>query len=369
MANPKANALDKLAENAKLGEKTTSKSSTNTANVNINTTINNFHKNNRNKKASTFKALDFSDVAIYGKGDKKGIASNDAEKFRHFHQMRIFVERGQTIKHGETTGEQTVIVCNLPEQIQYALNSKWGSPIKFGDDGMFNLLMQVGSETIGLDAPSGTLRASTLRIWQNTEPLSLNLQIPVIDDGKDISGTNLVEALEILGSLVLPRRNETFFYTPPPSPLSVDIKYSTLDPRKPSEARNLKLNTRNYARILVQLGGVLLIDNCIIESLSVQYPNTKAQILHDYSTIKNPPNFGSTTTSQYLHPLLAIVNLKISTVEALTANTYSKMLWAKPQEGEGSYSADMSSLTQGIRKATGWIMDIDTDAVDAGKGS
>lgn len=364
MGNPAATTLANQTNDAKLATKNNSSS----ANINYNQVMDDFHADtsriHKKTSASTFKALDFSDAAIYGKGDNEGIVTTEDEKFRHFHQMRIFIQKGRTIKHGADSYEQTMIVCNLPEQIQYTLNSKWGNPIKFGDEGLFNLLMQVGSKQLNINAPSGTLRASTLKIWQNTDPLTLNLQIPVIDDGASVSGTNLVEALEILGSLVLPRKDEDkWFYTPPPSPLDINITYSSLNPYKDKEdtPRSINLATRNEARIMIQLGGVLLIDNCIIESLTVQYPNTKAQILHDYSEIPgDKPDFG-TTGHKYLHPLLAVINLKVSTLEALTANTYSNMLWAKPQSGEGHYDGNLSHITDGIRKATQWLLDIDTD--------
>lgn len=358
MSNDKAASVDKVVGALKNNKKTNLSDST----TDINQMISRFHHINSkvSPNAHKFKALDFSDAAIYGKGDAVGKGSTEDEKFRQFHQMRIFIQSGQTIKHGANDSEQTMIVCNLPEKIQYSLDSKWGSPIKFGDEGIFNLLMQVGSERLNLNAPSGTLRASTLRIWQNTQPLTLDLQIPVIDDDKDASGTNLVEALEILGSLVLPRKNDGFFYTPPPSPLNVNIDYTSLDPRKKSEARKLKLSTQNYARIMVQLGGILLIDNCVIEKVSVEYPNTKAQIMHDYRG-KKGPNYVGTTGQRYLHPLLAIVNIRISTLEALTANTYSKMLWARPQTGEGYYHEDMSTLTTGIHDAARWLIGIDDD--------
>lgn len=357
MSNDKAASVDKIVGALKNNKKTNSSDST----TDINQMISTFHRINSriSPNAHKFKALDFSDAAIYGKGDAAGKSTED-EKFRQFHQMRIFIQSGQTIKHGANDSEQTMIVCNLPERIQYSLESKWGAPIKFGDEGIFNLLMQVGSDKLDLNTPSGTLRASTLKIWQNTQPLTLDLQIPVIDDDKDVSGTNLVEALEILGSLVLPCKNDEFFYTPPPSPLNVKIDYTTLDPRKKSEARKLKLSTQNYARIMVQLGGILLIDNCIIENVSVEYPNTKAQIMHDYSG-KKGPNYVGTTGQRYLHPLLAIVHIRVSTLEALTANTYSKMLWAKPQTGEGDYHANMSKITTGMHDATRWLLGIDDD--------
>lgn len=297
--------------------------------------------------ADTFKSLDFSDVAIYGTKNPTGGAQD--ENFRHFHQMRLYIDYGETLHHHSGYNGKTIITANLPEKIQYALNSKWEAPLNFGD-ATFNLLMQVGANKItDSNIPSGTLRVSSLKVWTATEPLTLNLSIPVIDDGDDLTGTNLVEALEILGSLCLPRYGggAAGFYIPPPSPLSLTIKYDTiaLDKQKREYDKTFTMATANSARIMLQLGGILLVDNCIIESVSVEYPNTKAQIMHDYSKIKNRPDFGM-TGAKYLHPLLAIVNLKISTLEALTSDTYSRMLWAKPQSNQGKVEADITPVTK-----------------------
>ena len=304
--------------------------------------------------ADTFKSLDFSDVAIYGTKNPTGGAQD--ENFRHFHQMRLYIDYGETLHHYSGYNGKTIITANLPERIQYALNSQWQAPLNFGDP-TFNLLMQVGAHAIdNTNLPSGTLRVSSLKVWQSTEPLTLNLSIPVIDDGDDLTGTNLVEALEILGSLCLPRYGggAAGFYIPPPSPLSVSIKYDTVAINKKDRefGKVFPMATANSARIMLQLGGILLVDNCIIESVSVEYPNTKAQIMHDYSKIKNRPNFGM-TGAKYLHPLLAIVNLKISTVEALTSDTYSRMLWAKPQSNQGKFEADITPVTDIAQ----WLVD------------
>lgn len=294
------------------------------------------------RNPDTFKSLDFSDVSIYGAKNSK--TAKD-EKFRHFHQMRLFIN-ASTIHHRHSYYGKTIITSNLPERVQYALNSKWEQPLNFGD-ALFNLAMQtIGQTALGENGPgSGTLRASSFKIWTNTEPLSLTLTIPVIDDGEDVSRTNLVEALEILGSLVLPSHGEgDLFYTPPPSPLDLQIDYTKINTDKNKRgAGSFHLNTKNYARIMLQLGGILLIDNCVVEQVTVDYPNTKAQIMHKYSN----ETFGM-TGGRYLHPLLAIVTLKISTLEALTANTYSKMLWARPQPGQGKLKTDISPLTNGV---------------------
>ena len=75
-------------------------------------------------------------------------------------------------------------------------------------------------------------------------------------------------------------------------------------------------------------------DNVIVEGISVDYPNTKAMIRHWY---KEPTTNAGASGSSYLTPLLATVTIDITTSEALTAQTYSKMLWLKTQTDQGSF--------------------------------
>jgi hypothetical protein len=160
------------------------------------------------------------------------------------------------------------------------------------------------------------------------------LTIPVIDDNygtkttTDIN-TNLVEALEFLSCLCLPGgTNSVDFYRPPPSPLQVSIDVT--------DNFTLNLNT-NFARIMVQIGGILLVDRCILKSVKVNYPNTKTLIKHTYPQSIAPGNTGMS----YLTPLLAEVTITFSTIEAMTSNLYSKMLWLKPQDGAGYMHTDI----------------------------
>jgi hypothetical protein len=197
---------------------------------------------------------------------------------------------------------------------------------------------------------SGINRVSSLKIWGGSNPLSLTLKIPVLDDGhtsapetQDGLQTNLVEALEILGSLCLPKYTKSSvlgYYTPPPSPLNVNAVWT-----KTGEKENSTTFGPSFARIMLQLGGILLLDHCIVDKIDVRYPNTKAMIKHDY------------TAGQYLHPLLAEVTITISTVEAMTINAYSDMLWLHPDSSKsdkpaaGALSSDVSSVVNNISTA------------------
>lgn len=323
------------------------------------------YNNALNKKATEatwFKSFDFSNTAIYAKNDydkaSSLIKSEDNAFFRRFHQMTIYVQKPHVYSHGsfKTDHKYLVITSNLPESFSYSFGGDWVTPFNFGNPTM-NAIMQVFGKEAGF--ASGVSRATTLRIWNGSKPLSLNLTIPVIDDGYESekdngsgTGTNLVEALEMLGSLALPRYigSTGATYVPPPSPIGINIKYKNKDKVKATgangeaidwETENTGWSSSNPSRIMLQLGGMLLIDHCIIENVDVKYPNTKAMIRHDYTA--NEENFGN-TGGFYLHPLLAEVTLRISTAEALTANNYSKMLWAKEDaQYAGKVTADFTS--------------------------
>jgi hypothetical protein len=295
--------------------------------------------NNKRTNTAHHKSFDFSNVnSIAGKND------SEARNFRRFHQMTLFVDFGGLTTQGKTLPAGTYMVsANLPETIKYSIGSKWEAPLSVGANGMTNLLMQVGSKLVGGVADSGIHRVTSMKIWGGSAPLKLSLKIPVLDDGTNSNSTqsdngavtNLTQALEFLGCLCLPKYDSKDgglgFYTPPPSPLNINFRYG-------SEKHQAFNFSAVNGRILLQLGSILLIDNCLIEGVEVEYPNTKAQIMHTYTT----ESVGNTIGGQFTHPLLAMVTITISTVEAMTAQGYSKMLWMQPQPGEGKLNSDVS---------------------------
>lgn len=309
----------------------------------------------KNKSISSLhKSFDFSNVAIYGENDGFSNDPNDDANFRHFHQMRIYIQVPNMFKYGDYTSlaktETIVLTSNLPETISYSLGSNWDAPLAGTfNSATTNLIMQMAGKKLGLGA-SGVPRASTLRIWSGSKPLSLDLSIPVIDDGANNSSTNLMEALEVIGALSLPMTGgeKSSFYVPPPSPLNLHIKYAT---DYSGGTDSINLNNGATGRILVQLGGILLVDYCVIESFSVNYPSTKTMIMHDYTLAGDALNYG-VTNKRFLHPLLATINIKVSTVEAITAGTYAKMLWGRPQAGQGKLDFDASKGLLGVATAT-----------------
>ena len=153
--------------------------------------------------------------------------------------------------------------------------------------------------------------------------------------------TNLKEALEFLGCLSLPNLDGNLgFYTPAPSPLQLNIKFN-------NQTYNI---SPNKARIMVQIGGMLFIDNCIIKNVSVSYPNTKALLRRDDGS---------------LSPILAEVTISITTIETLTSKTYTKMLWLKQQPDQGNFNLDVDSILEKGKQVAGIIGNTLTDIPNA----
>ena len=296
------------------------------------------------------RSLDFSNVSL---NEESG------NTLRKYHQTRLYINDFCNMYHHgnkQGCGKTYLISANLPENVSYQIGSSWGQPLGIFGNATFNLFMQTAgkwaSQKLGdyfdknLTINSGINRASTIQIWDGTKPLSLTLKIPVIDDAvaPGVSGvrTNLVEALEFLGSLCLPAEHGNVgFYTPPPSPLKFTLAYNK------DENNQVKSVTfeSSYARISLQLGGILFVDNCIVESISIDYPNTKTMTIKEYY---GNNSINTNAGQYYLTPLFANVTIKITTIEATTANTYSRMLWMNDQTDQGQGSADVSWVLPAI---------------------
>ena len=307
------------------------------------------------------KAFDFSDIGLEGGSQNEGRIN--PYNFRKFHQTSIYVYNPNVEKFGEgfeNAYSTAMITSNLPESFSYSLNSQWENPLNFGS-GLFNLGAQLFANTSeNTKIPSGVSRATSFKIWKGTEPMKVVIDIPVIDDNYNLSKTNLNEALEVLGSLVLPRYRDSSwgFYDPPPSPLQLRYTFEN----NPTEDDWKNINNSQNARIIVQLGGILLLDHCVIERVDVTYPNTKAQIRHTYRTVnKKDINYGN-TNKDFLQPLLANVKITVSTIEALTYDNYYKMIWGKDQSS-GTLQLDLAWLKNIKKAAYGFMAGEDLDKV------
>lgn len=299
------------------------------------------------------KSFDFSNI---------NIDSSQYGYLKQFHQTRIYVKdfEGMTTNGSKFGGKDStyIISGNLPDSFSYRIGSEWANPLSDIFKGIGNLFLQVGSAAarnapgktlpaLGRQLRSGINRAANFLIWNGTKPLQIQLKIPVIDDNSYQSGcgnvkTNLKEALEFLGCLTLPKlEGHLGFYTPAPSSLDLSIIYAKERDKdgNVTETGTFSMSP-NKARIMVQIGGMFFIDNCIIKEVSVSYPNTKGLMARDDGS---------------LTPILAEVTITISTIESLTSDVYTKMLWRKQQPGQGKGEVNIPEMMQHAENALSYI--------------
>lgn len=309
-------------------------------------TTDSLFSNSLSSSCAYHKSFDFSNINI------------GSSYYKQFHQTRIYVKdfQGMTTSGRKFGGKNStyIISSNLPDSFNYAIGSQWGNPLSDIFNGVGNMLIQVGAgalsqsdsefgRTIGNNVRSGINRAANFLIWSGSKPLTIQLKIPVIDDNSYQSGcgnvrTNLKEALEFLGCLCLPKLEGNLgFYTPAPSSLELIIKYGGYKDKENGTPNKTYKMSPNKARIMVQIGGMLFIDNCIVKDVSVTYPNTKGLMLRDDST---------------LTPILAEVTINITTIETITSDTFTKMLWLKQQEDQGRGTLDINKIGELVDNAT-----------------
>lgn len=311
------------------------------------------------------KSLDFSNVGIYS---EKG---NTDAHMRQFHQTRIYIQNFHKMFRHNRIADQTstfLITANLPESLNYKISSRWGQPFGGDANGIGNFIAQMAVHKLTDGQMSSTVnKYGYLKIWSGSEPLVLNLTIPVIDDGytndEDATGinTNLAEALEFLGSLILPSGfNEAGFYTPPPSPFENTFKVSLGKNIKGKEVKSEFTMENIKGNISVQLGGMLLLTDCIITGLNVEYPNTKTMIRHSYKDINGHP--GETGTD-YLLPLLAKVTITVETLTAMTSEAYASMLWLKKDQSLAKEEHDLDVLMNNTKNGINSIINKGDDSL------
>ena len=129
--------------------KSTSKKSTSADTVKYDYTLNSMDSLDHvysaiNSNAEVHKSFDFSNVALFA--DNKDHLGNDDANFRHFHQMRMFIQIPEYLKKAQRLNNTNTLLltANLPEKLSYTLGSNWETPLGsvLGGSGLNNLLMQ-----------------------------------------------------------------------------------------------------------------------------------------------------------------------------------------------------------------------------------
>ena len=298
------------------------------------------------KLKTTYRTLDFSSLGIYGNGESDADVS-----LRRWHQMTMYLhaDDSKLLSRNNTPTTDFIIASNLPEKFSYTLESKYEAPLQKLNALSGGSIGNLMSQSMG---GSSVIKAGTIMIWSGVSPFKFDVTIPVLDDGwsggnQNGFSTDFMEALEVLSGFCLPSEDSTInkkdnaltqtvkanTLRAPPNPLSLNIKYGK------EEKQKFETNL-NGGHITVQLGGMLLVQNCVLTKMAVDYKDTKTLIRHEYgsSTYRN---------ENFLAPLLAELKLSFMVPVATTRNNYVNMLWGKNQGGT-TFNSDVSLLTDSI---------------------
>jgi hypothetical protein len=248
--------------------------------------------------------------------------------FKSFHTVTFWLRNGTKDNKLDPNYKETIIRAQVPNSFTYSIGGEYGPPSKSdiagGSIGLIGTLFSSESMASAYD---------TTRIWQKPKSLQIKLDIPIFDDVDSNSGINLQEALAAFGRVILPggTNSWTSLYSITPGPATIEAKQSGdtngedketwLETAQKWGASFLGSKTGLH-RVTIQIGGMLLLDWAVITDMTVTYPNTKQQVLHNwYDSSEN----GAHRKFQLL-PQTAVISLTIETVAGLTVGVYDKML-------------------------------------------
>lgn len=290
-----------------------------------------------------------------------GVNATDVQ-MKRWHQLTLYISAPGGRKYqGNKSFINYTICSNLPESFGYSVGSDYENPLGgiLGGSGLVNLAMQLAT------GGSGAMKLATVKVWKSSKPMSFSLKIPVVDDGwstqQNGAYTNFMEALEVLGTMCLPtygtngkgglkEKLGSFSYKPPPNPVSGNISWTWN-----GTPHNLPLSTTS-GKIMVQLGGMLLVDNCILKNIKVDYPNTKAMIKHQYLSNTYVTQNSGKKVFEYLTPIIANLTLDFEVPYALVSQDFSKMLWLNSNQTGNYFSADINKMVEGVKDTAKQIM-------------
>lgn len=259
---------------------------------------------------------------------------NRDSPLKQFHMLTIYLRDSTNKKTGGY-----LIKANLPEQFTYSIGGVWGNPINLSAGETLNTLLQQ------LSGGRASLRhtVDSFMVWQAPKRMEFVFKIKVFDDSGNNTRINYQEALELLSSCVLPKVDTNGYYESIPGPVLTRV----LNNRPLGEKTIRGAQTANkiaqngdsladamngrkspFDRVTVQIGGLLLVDWCVIRDVKITYPNTKNQVLHSYMGINKGEGINY---KMHLQPLMAELEITISTVQSLTFPNYRTMLYLTEQ--------------------------------------
>ena len=291
---------------------------------------------------------------------------NNTSGLKQFHALTFYFRNSRDASKG------AIITSNLPESFTYKIGGNYSNPIQLGGGEFANAIAQsFTSNTKGL-----SFGVDTSLIWQSPQRMDIVFKIPVFDDSGSGTNVNYQEAIELFSEAILPQIGPDGLYRSVPGPNIIQaLKYRATDESggvhtkgsqtvadavdrsqyrtvtvvddagnpvidkktgKPQTRieptmlnRLINGEGQLWDRICIQVGSLLLLDWCIIKDLKVTFPNTKAQVLHDFrdrSSVNSSLQKG-TRYKAHLQPIQAELEVTVSTVMGMTRAVFRDMLY------------------------------------------
>lgn len=288
---------------------------------------------------------------------------------KQFHALTFYFRDTRTPSNG------AIITSTLPESFSYQIGGVWQNPVQLGGGALSNSFVNA----ITKGNKSLAFSVDTSLIWQSPKRMDLVFKIPVFDDSGTGTHRNYQEAIELFSEAILPEVGEDGVYNSVPGPnIFTALTYRAKGGKETKAAQTFSdvastlgdaANKHLYGRygiwdrISIQVGGLLLLDWCVIKDLKVTFPNTKAQVLHDYrkrtrvvdeetgdlisnEVFKNNENKEESLEGNlydykvHLQPIQAELEITVSTVMGMTRATFKDMLYQNPSEFSGGEASN-----------------------------
>lgn len=297
----------------------------------------------------------------YNTGGKKDWLSMDLSskyhrdsRLKQFH-LATFVFRGLE----ETSKDKKILTMSMPQKFRYSFGGKWDNNFEWLNGGglIGEVAALVSNDQTNLGFDMGSISTFTA-----PEPMELVLRFPIFDDVGSNSGVNYQEALELLAEASLPRLTANGAYTAIPGPgafiaMTKDTVGKTangiesivggLRKKVGDKMHDMFSNVvqNRWRRITLQLGGLLLLDWCIIKNVSVEFPNTKHQVLHSW------PAVAGSERRMHLQPLLAEVEIKIASTQGMTYDRLKAALQLTTKVVNSEKSSEVMDMANAAKNA------------------
>lgn len=270
---------------------------------------------------------------------------------KRYHQVVICGDTWETNsdKNGKKylgTGLEYIITAQLPKTFKYNIGGNWSQPMKWINDSLNNPLIRSGASSLSKGRDSAVFSIATMSTWESPKPLQIQLTLQCLDDIADNTNINVLESIDILSRWALPysvNKLGTYQGIPGPAIPPITIKWDSAkdengasNPLKKEFTYVNNKEIKRTGRLSVLVGGMLFLDWCILRDISVTYPNTKAQYLHDYATGTFAKGIDAGIR---LLPVRADITLTFETILGITQTNFRDMLALRENNNPGEMLA------------------------------